>query len=406
MALVFLGLTVAGTVAAQSPRDNYSLRDGELRRRYSAWHLRAVDIPDYIKPPFDADQFIIKSNRAANAGAQTIVFDLWGYSEDGSDIERDAIQKIRQAVDRMNDRRFAAVIRVVGEDWPAGPKARLALAETAGKLFHPMRCAIYYFEGDDSAELVKAFKKAEDRYITAARKGGDISFETDVPDPAEKNHHYLLPYGDEAIAAYEKASRLPVERKPWTPDNSVLSEQEREDGFIALFDGKTYNGWTITGDPSGWEIADGEVRFVHPGGGVILSRDRYADYILRLEFKISDGGNSGVFIRAPRIARQSRIGMESQIMGDHGREAHSHGTGAIYDVIAPKGNWVKPAGEWNTLEVKVDGDQFTNKINGKVAVDVNMNDVEKLRLRNRDGFIGLQDHSNPVAFRNIRIKPL
>lgn len=405
-AAILVSVASVNSAHAQATRDDFSMRDGELIRRQVVWSLRAVDIPDHIAQPLDYDAFITNQNAAANAGAQTIVFDLFGFSEDGTSIDKAAARHFRNQISIINGRRFAAVIRVVGEDWPADPKTRQTLATTAGKTFKRTRAAVYLFEGDDCADLVKRFKQEAGQCVTAADEGGDITFVREVGDSTEKGIHYFLPFSKESLARYEAAARRPVELAPWTPDNSVLSKEERDEGFIALFDGKTFNGWSIMGDPAGWEVADGEIRFVRPGGGEVLSRNRYSDYVLRLEFKISDGGNSGVHVHAPRTARESRIGMESQIMGDFGVEPNVHCTGAIYDVIAPKGNWVKPAGEWNTLEITLNGSKFQNKINGKVAVEVDMDTHEKLRLRNREGFIGLQDHDNHVAFRNIRIKEL
>ena len=124
---------------------------------------------------------------------------------------------------------------------------------------------------------------------------------------------------------------------------------------------------------------------------------------LCLEWKIEEGGNSGIFLRAPRAARCSRIGMEFQLRGDHGREPTDDSTGAIYDVLAPVVNAGRPAGEWNEVEILLDGTYLKATLNGQIVHDIDFHDHPGLQFRLRRGFIGLQDHGNYVAFRNIRL---
>ena len=81
-------------------------------------------------------------------------------------------------------------------------------------------------------------------------------------------------------------------------------------------------------------------------------------------------------------------------------------TAAIYDVMAPLVNAGKPAEEWNALEITLDGPLMKAVLNGEVVQDVNLDEIGELRTRLRRGFIGLQDHGNYVAFRNIRIRKL
>src|SRR5690606_5081957 len=135
------------------------------------------------------------------------------------------------------------------------------------------------------------------------------------------------------------------DRAPWSPDNSTLSDAERADGWIALFDGHSMSGWTgVNGMVSAFKAEAGELRYIGrlPDADDIRTTRRYDDFILKLEFQIGSGGNSGIFLRAPRTARASKIGMEFQIMGDHGQPAHRNGTGAVYDVVAPRVNALRP----------------------------------------------------------------
>ena len=98
--------------------------------------------------------------------------------------------------------------------------------------------------------------------------------------------------------------------------------------------------------------------------------------------------------------------MEIQVMGDHGVTPTPNSTAAIYDVVPPAKNASKPAGEWNALEITLDGAKVKVVLNGEVVQDLNLDENEELKHRLRKGFIGLQDHGNPVSFRNIRLKRL
>ena len=138
----------------------------------------------------------------------------------------------------------------------------------------------------------------------------------------------------------------------------------------------------------------------------LYTRDRYDNFVLRFEFRIVQDGNSGVFIHAPRDCRQSKIGFEFQILGDYGEEPNKTSTGSVYDQVTPRLNAGKPAGEWNTAEVRLNGPHYKAILNGKQIQDVNFDDVPELKYRLRKGFIALQDHNNEVAFRNLRIKKL
>jgi len=100
------------------------------------------------------------------------------------------------------------------------------------------------------------------------------------------------------------------------------------------------------------------------------------------------------------------MGFEFQMMGDHGEAPHKNGTGAVYDVLAPAVNAARPVGEWNELEIYLNGPHYRATLNGEVIQDVNFDEHEELRYRLREGFISLQDHGDRVSFRNIRVKRL
>jgi hypothetical protein len=211
-----------------------------------------------------------------------------------------------------------------------------------------------------------------------------------------------------AMIFYEKASaaaRIFKYTAPWTPDNSMLSEQEKADGFVSLFDGKTLNGWWFYGkNKEGFAVEDGAIVWKAIGGEALYSHERYDNFILRLQWKINKGGNSGIYLRAPRAGRQSKTGMEFQLQGDYGDTIKDDTTGAIYVVVPPKVNATKPEGEWNDVEIMLNGPMMKATLNGQVVQDLNLDENPELKKRLKRGFIGLQDHARFVAFKNIRIK--
>jgi hypothetical protein len=199
----------------------------------------------------------------------------------------------------------------------------------------------------------------------------------------------------------------PAESAPWTPDNSMLSEQERADGFVSLFDGKTLDGWWFYGkNTNGFAVEDGAIVWKAIGGEALYSRERYDNFILRLEWKINENGNSGIYLRAPRAGRQSKTGMEFQLQGDYGKPVDDQTTGSIYVVVPPKLNASKPCGEWNDLEIMLNGPVMKASLNGQAIQDLNIDENPELKKRLKRGFIGLQDHARFVAFKNIRVKKL
>lgn len=192
-----------------------------------------------------------------------------------------------------------------------------------------------------------------------------------------------------------------------------LSQEETQQGFVSLFDGKTLNGWQ--GAVKGYVIEDGTM-VCKPGGNVYTTKE-YANFILRLEFKVPPGGNNGVGIRTPTKGDAAYVGMEIQILDDgHPRykgiqpyQAH----GSIYGVVPAKRGVLKPAGEWNSEEILADGGHIKVTVNGTVVVDADISKIDKTidhrdhpGLHNPKGYIGWLGHGDPVAFRNVRIKEL
>ena len=196
-------------------------------------------------------------------------------------------------------------------------------------------------------------------------------------------------------------------------ENACLAPDEVQEGFVGLFDGKTLDGWQ--GNVKGYTIEDGAM-VCEPGGDIYAAKE-YANFILRFEFRLPPGGNSGVSIRAPLQGTSAYDGMEIQILDDgHPKykdlqpyQVH----GSIYGVAPAKRGFLKPAGQWNCEEIVADGSCIKVTLNGTVILDEDIADIKETMdhrdhpgLHNAKGYIGWAGHGDPVAFRNIRIKEL
>jgi hypothetical protein len=192
---------------------------------------------------------------------------------------------------------------------------------------------------------------------------------------------------------------------------------DNEEGFVALFDGKTLDGWQ--GDKSGYEIVDGAIVCKEKGGGNIYTDREYADFHLKFEFKLTPGANNGIGIRTPLAGDPAYVGMEIQVLDDtderyKGLKEWQH-HGSVYGVVASKTGHLKPVGQWNSEEIIVKGKHVTVILNGTTIVDA---DVEKAStpktidgqdhpgLQRDQGFICFCGHGAHVEYRNLRLKEL
>ncbi len=397
-----------------------SVVDNRLLRQGRPYRIRSIYTPQAGKIENAPKDFIQSISRMAYAGGNILAFDLYGLNEDGTAFTEEALDFFQTwMIDRICYADINCFCRVFNPDAPKNPEYRRNAVRTIAQYFaeNNLNQILYWIDGPDAASLAKEFQSAApDLIVAAPGADAEVTFSGqspnsenptiiigDMPSDGLDGKHYLLKNNDENLQALDKMNARPEEKEPWNPDNSVLSEEEREEGFIALFDGKTTNGWISGG--KGFVVNDGTLQRV-PGSGTIRSVKRFDDFILRFDYKIEDRGNSGVQVRCPRSFRASKIGFEVQIYGDYGRPAHKEGTGSIYYVLAPTENASKPAGEWNSMEIKCDGPHVRVTLNSKVVQDVNFNDYPELASRLRDGFIHLTDHGAFVAYRNIRIKEL
>lgn len=410
---------VPGFVFAQE-RNAMSVKDGVLMRGSSPYTVRAITVPDAAKPGTSGVDVARMLNRVAEVGGNAICFDLYGISDDGKAIAPEGIEAMRQIRSVAEGRYMIGVCRVFGPQAPAKSRARTAAARTVAEALRNDNEYLYLIEGEDAAKLARTFKRHGKGLTVVSRKYGDVLATTGcdaatgvkmiigtVPSSLDEGLHFLLPEGNDSYWDLERASIDPVETQPWLPDNSSLSPEERADGFVALFDGKSLAGWTVLGaNKQAWQARDGILERVAAGSNGLRTRDRFANYVLRFDWNLPEGGNNGVHLRAPRAARASRIGIEFQMLGDYGAPPDKNSTGSIYDVLPPTVNAGKPQGEWNTTEITLDGPHIRYVLNGITVVDVNGDELDELRPRLRQGFIVLTEHSHAVQYRNIRLKPL
>jgi hypothetical protein len=193
-----------------------------------------------------------------------------------------------------------------------------------------------------------------------------------------------------------------------------------------LFDGTDVSAWKTLGKPAdapiAWGIEDGALAW-KKGGGNLITKEQFGDFELELEWKISTGGNSGLMFGVDeKDARPWHSGPEIQILDD---SRHKDGkntltsSGALYALYAPAKRAAKPVGEWNTLRLRVQGGRIESWLNGQQVVDARIGSDDwnvrvakskfapyKQFARVSPGRILLQDHSDPVWFRNIRIRRL
>lgn len=201
-----------------------------------------------------------------------------------------------------------------------------------------------------------------------------------------------------------------------------------------LFDGTDLDAWKGYGADTmhdEWTIEDGAMVFTpsDQGGKNIITKKTYKNFILDLEWKISEGGNSGIFWgvhESPEYKEAYETGPEIQVLDD---ERHpdakvangTHKAGSLYDMIKPADGMIHPAGEWNRVKLMINHDTNVGKLslNGKEAFDFPVNGakwdlmVSKTKFADWPGFgkyqeghIGLQDHGDKVSYRNITIREI
>ena len=213
--------------------------------------------------------------------------------------------------------------------------------------------------------------------------------------------------------------------------SAAQRDSERAQGFRWLFDGTStaaWKGWKKDSIGPGWHIDDGAlVRVAQDGvAGDIISRDTFANFELRLDWKLEPGGNSGIMyhVRNPQADTEETYmsGPEMQVLDDSGYadgRDRLTSAGADYGLYPSPPGIVRRPGQWNEVRIIVNGAHVEHWLNGTKVVDYQLwSDDWKAKVAaskfrawpeygmSHAGHIALQDHSGPVSFRDIRIKVL
>lgn len=221
--------------------------------------------------------------------------------------------------------------------------------------------------------------------------------------------------------------------------SNTLSRKQKKEGWVLMFDGKTTEGWRgynkETFPEKGWVVEDGTLHVIGSsrgeaggGGGDLLYDKKFRNFELSMEWKVSEGGNSGIFYLAQEIPGEPvwKSAPEMQILDN---EKHpdaklgvdgNRAAGSLYDLIPGDMKAVKPAGEWNQVKIMVYKGTVVHYMNGKQVLEYHLwtDDWKKMVANSKfkdyewflntaeEGYIVIQDHGDDVWFRNIMIKEL
>ena len=205
--------------------------------------------------------------------------------------------------------------------------------------------------------------------------------------------------------------------------DNQLTPEERAKGWILLFDGST-NWKTSRLEPSQTPIENASLNPHKCGAYMLVHEGQWSDFILKIDFKISKGCNSGIFFRTYPLTpgNDDGVGLRGLEMAvDDTTTAGYHDTGAIYDLAKPVQNAMKPAGKWNRAEITCDDNIVIVVLNGQTVSWMDLDDFPEAHRRPdgtrhkfnrswkdhpRKGYIGLQDHGRPCWYKNIKVLPL
>jgi hypothetical protein len=220
-------------------------------------------------------------------------------------------------------------------------------------------------------------------------------------------------------------------KKGTAAKDNTLSSAEKKAGWVLLFDGKSMNQWRGFRKeqvPASWQIEDGAITLAGKGAGDIITRNQYQNYEFSIDWKISEGGNSGIIYNVsedPQYKATYHTGPEMQVLDNERHPDAKQGkngnrqAGANYDLMPVSTPAVKPAGQWNTAKLVVNNGHVEHWLNGKKVVEYQLGSPQWEALvkgskfatmpgygRIKKGHIALQDHGDKVWYKNIKIRPL
>lgn len=213
---------------------------------------------------------------------------------------------------------------------------------------------------------------------------------------------------------------------------NTLTAREKSEGWKLLFNGRDLDGWKTYngGSPTqSWKVQDEALMLTANSGKMsgadLVTADSYGAFELTLDWKVERGGNSGVLYlaqKAPQTKYIYETGLEMQILDNDGHsdgKIPSHRAGSLYDMTVPPAGVARPAGSWNHARLRVEAGHVRQWLNGTLTADVSFgDDAWRARVAASKfagmplfgtfsaGMIGLQDHGEPAAFRNIKLRIL
>jgi Domain of Unknown Function (DUF1080) len=217
---------------------------------------------------------------------------------------------------------------------------------------------------------------------------------------------------------------------------NTLTDAQKSEGWQLLFDGATKKGWHVynnKSDGSAWKVADGALYldtakkkdWQVQGGGDIVTDEEYDNFHFKVDWKVAPKGNSGIIFYIKEDAKYEHTwhtGPEMQVLDNAGHSdanINKHRAADLYDLIASSPETVKPAGEWNHVEIISQNGNLEFHLNGTKVLQTTMWDdnwkqmIAGSKFKPRADFgtykkgrIGLQDHGDLIMYRNIMIKKL
>jgi hypothetical protein len=217
-----------------------------------------------------------------------------------------------------------------------------------------------------------------------------------------------------------------------------LTSQEKKAGWVLLFNGRDFEGWRQcngTEMPENWVIEDAAMKVFtgegkNPGqgagGDIIFANKKFKNFELSVDWKVSEMGNSGIFYYVREVPGKEvyYAAPEIQVLDNvkaTDNKIASHLAGSLYDMLAADPVTVHPAGEWNTIVIRIKDGKVTHTQNGVKVVEYELwtpkwdEMIANSKFKTfpgfiegvaREGYIGLQDHGYPIWFRNIKIREL
>ena len=190
---------------------------------------------------------------------------------------------------------------------------------------------------------------------------------------------------------------------------------DNDKGYQTLFNGKDLSGWH--GAVNNYEVVEGSIMCKKGKGGTLYAKEEYGDFSFRFEFQLPPGGNNGIAVRSPGKGDPAWEAYEIQVLDDTAKKYAKlqpyQFHGSVYGLAPAQRGALLPVGEWNKQEITFKGSNIRVTLNETTILhqDISKIDLTKVKkvpkgVNRSKGFIGFAGHSDPVRFRNVRIKSL